>query len=109
MIRLFCAHSHAHIHIQVLISRNYRGDVDMNVIDKFLPLVSEAEDEGSAAPIIVMENVTFLYIKHNNLYSILRSHAQFDPIRLCLPLGSEPEKFLFEASFLGKKEIDVPA
>ena len=42
----------------------------MNVIDKFLPLVVESEEEGISAPIIVMENVTFVYIKHNNLYSI---------------------------------------
>ncbi|XP_065176762.1 AP-1 complex subunit mu-1 [Sycon ciliatum] len=55
---------------KVLISRNYRGDVDMTVIDKFLPLVLESEDEGSSAPIIVMENVTFVYIKHNNLYIV---------------------------------------
>ena len=47
----------------------------MSVIDKFLPLVLESEDDGASAPIIVMENVTFVYIKHNNLYSILPDHC----------------------------------
>jgi AP-1 complex subunit mu len=55
---------------KVLISRDYRGDVDKNVIDKFLPLVLDAEDEGSSSPIIVYSKVTFVYIKHNNVYIV---------------------------------------
>jgi hypothetical protein len=54
---------------KVLISRNYRGDADMSVIDKFLPLVMDREDEGVTSPILVTEKVTFVYIKYNNLYS----------------------------------------
>ena len=56
---------------QVLISRDYRGDIDKTVIDKFLPLVLDAEDEGMSSPIVVYNKVTFVYIKHNNVYSIL--------------------------------------
>ena len=59
------------LHLQSLISRNYRGDVDMSVIDKFLPMVLDAEEEGTISPILVHEKVTFVYIKHNNLYCIL--------------------------------------
>ncbi|XP_065834851.1 AP-1 complex subunit mu-1-like [Oscarella lobularis] len=55
---------------KVLISRNYRGDVDMNAIDKFLPLVLEAEEDGAMSPIVVTEHVTFVYIKYNNLYLV---------------------------------------
>eukprot|EP01137_Pigoraptor_chileana_P029507 Opistho-2@14824 len=53
---------------KVLISRNYRGDIPNTVADKFLPLVLEQEEEGVQSPIVVYEGVTFVYIKHNNLY-----------------------------------------
>ena len=56
---------------QALISRNYRGDVDMSMIDKFLPMVLDAEEEGTVSPILIHDKVTFVYIKHNNLYCIL--------------------------------------
>eukprot|EP00128_Syssomonas_multiformis_P000960 Colp12_sorted_trinity150504_noHs@19979 len=55
---------------KVLICRNYRGDIPMSVIEKFLPTVLELEEEGNNSPIIVLENVTFIYIKHNNLYIV---------------------------------------
>lgn len=32
---------------KVLISRNYRGDMDLSVIDKFMPLLMEKEEEGA--------------------------------------------------------------
>ena len=41
------------------------------MIDKFLPMVLEAEEEGSVSPILIHEKVTFVYIKHQNLYRIL--------------------------------------
>jgi len=53
-----------------LISRNYRGDVEMSMIDKFLPMVLDAEEEGSQSPILIHEKVTFVYIKHQNLYLV---------------------------------------
>lgn len=36
----------------MLISRNYRGDIDMGVIEKFMPLLMEREDDGQLAPIV---------------------------------------------------------
>ncbi|KAL5016816.1 hypothetical protein ScPMuIL_006405 [Solemya velum] len=55
---------------KVLISRNYRGDIDMSVIDKFMPLVMDREDDGNVTPIIQHGNVAFTYIKYNNLYLV---------------------------------------
>lgn len=43
----------------------------MGVIDKFLPMVLDSEEEGAIVPILVHEKVTFVYIKYNNLYRIL--------------------------------------
>lgn len=59
------------VHIcQVLISRNYRGDLDMGIIDKFMPLVMDREEEGNITPIIQHGGVTFSFIKYNNLYLV---------------------------------------
>lgn len=53
-----------------LISRNYRGDIDMSAIEKFLPIVLEEEEESNNSPIMVWGDVTFVYIKYNNLYIV---------------------------------------
>ncbi|XP_073819204.1 adaptor protein complex 1, mu subunit [Musca autumnalis] len=56
---------------KVLISRNYRGDnMDMAVIDKFMPLLMEKEEEGMITPILQTADCTFAYIKTNNLYIV---------------------------------------
>ena len=55
---------------QAIISRDYRGDVDRDEIDKFMPLVMDMEDEGTVTPILRAENTTFAYIKHQNLYVV---------------------------------------
>ena len=43
----------------------------MSPIEKFMPLVLEKEEEGTQTPICVHQDVTFVYIKYNNLYRIL--------------------------------------
>ncbi|KAK2703403.1 AP-1 complex subunit mu-1-like [Artemia franciscana] len=55
---------------KVLIARNYRGDVEMNVIEKFMPILMEREDDGSLAPIVQIPECTFAFIKHNNIYLV---------------------------------------
>lgn len=62
---------------KVLVCRNYRGDMDMSCIDKFMPLLMEREEEGSQSPIIQHGYNTYIYIKYNNLYivSITRKNA----------------------------------
>jgi AP-1 complex subunit mu len=51
---------------KVIISRNYRGDLPMTVADQFAKHLLE-DDETGLTPIITEENVTFVYIRHNNL------------------------------------------
>ncbi|XP_072129629.1 AP-1 complex subunit mu-1-like isoform X2 [Mobula birostris] len=55
---------------KVLICRNYMGDVDMNEIDYFLPVLTQKEDEGTSSPFLVHGRVHFLWIRHNNLYLV---------------------------------------
>ena len=57
--------------VQVLISRNYRGDIPMTAIEKFMQLILQAEEEElTVTPILNSEGVNFLYIRHNNLYLV---------------------------------------
>uniref|UniRef100_A0A131Y2X3 Putative clathrin-associated protein medium chain n=1 Tax=Ixodes ricinus TaxID=34613 RepID=A0A131Y2X3_IXORI len=58
---------------RVLISRNYRGDIDMSSIDKFMTLLMEKEEEGCVTPIMRHADIAFMYIKHNNLYLVSTS------------------------------------
>ncbi|KAK9719246.1 AP-1 adaptor complex mu subunit Apm1 [Basidiobolus ranarum] len=54
---------------KVLISRNYRGDIPMTAVEKFMPLLLETEEEEQTlTPVITHEGVNYLYIRHNNLY-----------------------------------------
>uniref|UniRef100_A0A914W800 MHD domain-containing protein n=1 Tax=Plectus sambesii TaxID=2011161 RepID=A0A914W800_9BILA len=55
---------------KVIIARNYRGDVDMAAIDKFMPLLMDKEEEGLTSPILHNEEATFVYIKHSNLFFV---------------------------------------
>jgi len=62
---------------KALISRNYRGDVENADVDKFMTLVMEKEEEGITSPIIVHGEVTFVFIKYNNLIllSVTKTNA----------------------------------
>ena len=54
--------------LKVLISRNYRGDVEMSVVERFMQLLLEQEDESNLTPIVQHGDVAFIYIKHTNVY-----------------------------------------
>ncbi|XP_075243264.1 AP-1 complex subunit mu-1-like isoform X2 [Convolutriloba macropyga] len=53
-----------------LMSRDYKGDLPSNCIDKFMNIVLEREDEGSVSPILKVEDITYMYIKHSNLFLV---------------------------------------
>jgi AP-1 complex subunit mu len=57
---------------KVLIARNYRGDVNMGCVEKFLPLMLDEEESaggsGYATPVLTEDGISYLYVKHNNLY-----------------------------------------
>lgn len=40
----------------------------MNVIDKFIPMLVDMDDEDIQAPIIDHSDATFVFIKFNNIY-----------------------------------------
>lgn len=74
---------------QVIMSRNYRGDVEMTEIDKFMTLVMEREDEGNASPIIQVNDLSFIFIKHMNIYCKCLNHLFFTSIFSGIHLSEE--------------------
>jgi len=52
---------------KILISRDYRGDVPKAAVEKFSRRLQES-DEGELRPVWNSNGVTFIYIKHNNVY-----------------------------------------
>jgi AP-1 complex subunit mu len=52
---------------KLLISRNYRGDVAFNVAERFIAKILE-EEELNLKPIVEEEGITYIYVKHSNLY-----------------------------------------
>jgi AP-1 complex subunit mu len=57
---------------KVLISRNYRGDVNMAAVDRFMPILQELEEDGQTpTPVLFDKGVHYMYIRHNNVYCIL--------------------------------------
>ncbi|VDN58092.1 unnamed protein product [Dracunculus medinensis] len=51
-------------------SRNYRGNIDLSVIDHFMPLLMEREDEGQISPVISKNDVSYVYVKHMNIFLV---------------------------------------
>ncbi|CAM9141733.1 unnamed protein product [Ectocarpus fasciculatus] len=51
---------------KVIISRNYRGDIPLNVAERFSLYVQE-KDEVEMRPVFSIDGLTFVYIKCNNI------------------------------------------
>ncbi|CAG8483955.1 611_t:CDS:2 [Funneliformis caledonium] len=79
---------------KVLISRNYRGDIPMSAVEKFMPLVLEAEEEQAApTPCFTHEGVNYLYIRHNNLYLLALTKKNSNATTILLFLHKLTEVF----------------
>jgi AP-1 complex subunit mu len=52
---------------KVIISRNYRGDIPMNCVERFTSLMLD-ETEGAHPPILVDNGIVYVFVKYNNLY-----------------------------------------
>uniref|UniRef100_A0A4W5MTE4 Adaptor related protein complex 1 subunit mu 3 n=1 Tax=Hucho hucho TaxID=62062 RepID=A0A4W5MTE4_9TELE len=55
---------------KVLISRNYMGNMDMNEVDHFMPIMMRMEEDAESLPLVTHGSAHFLWIKHRNLYLV---------------------------------------
>lgn len=52
---------------KVIISRDYRGDIPMKCLERFITHVLETE-ETELKPIFEEDGINYIYIKYNSLY-----------------------------------------
>ncbi|VDN33967.1 unnamed protein product [Gongylonema pulchrum] len=82
-------------------SRNYRGDIEMSVIDSFMPLLMEKEDEGQLAPVLQKNDVSYVYVKHLNIFLVTISKKNANIAMLfaflykCIEVFSEYFKIVY--------------
>lgn len=57
---------------KAIISRNYRGDLPNNVAQRFIQKMLEEEDVV-IKPVVEDEGLSYIYVRHNNLYCELMS------------------------------------
>lgn len=67
---------------KVLISRNYRGNIDLNIIEKFMPILGEREDEACLCPILRHKDVNFLFIQCNSLYLVATTNRNSNVVMI---------------------------
>eukprot|EP01111_Echinosteliopsis_oligospora_P014631 TRINITY_DN5546_c0_g1_i1.p1 TRINITY_DN5546_c0_g1~~TRINITY_DN5546_c0_g1_i1.p1 ORF type:complete len:428 (-),score=124.60 TRINITY_DN5546_c0_g1_i1:60-1343(-) len=77
---------------KILISRNYRGDVPMSAASKFVAKLLE-EEEMNVKPIIEEEGVSYIFVKHNNLYLLATTERNANASMILLYLYKMIEVF----------------
>ena len=60
---------------KVIICRDYRGDIEPGVIDKFMTLYMDREEENALTPIIHSTDATFIHVRHSNLIFVTVSRG----------------------------------
>jgi len=78
---------------KILISRNYRGDVPSNSAERFIARILEEEEETNVKPIIEEDGISYLYIKHNNLYFLAVTNRNSNATMVLLFLHKIVEVF----------------
>ncbi|DBB07697.1 hypothetical protein WJX82_002305 [Trebouxia sp. C0006] len=53
---------------RVLLSRDYRGDVNPKQAERFITKLNELEESGKVTPVILDEGVSYIYVQYSNLY-----------------------------------------
>lgn len=57
---------------KVIISRDYRGDIPIKCLERFITHVLET-DETELKPIFEEDGINYIYIKYNSLYGAFES------------------------------------
>jgi len=63
----------------IMISRQYRDDVSRAAADSFRIQVIAAKEAGSQAPVKRIENCSFLYTRHLNMYFVALTKSNVNP------------------------------
>jgi AP-1 complex subunit mu len=61
---------------KIIIHRDYRGDVKLASVDRFVSHILE-EDEVNIKPVFEDDGVSFIYIKHEDIYRMRVTFLSF--------------------------------
>lgn len=53
---------------RILLSRDYRGDVNPKQAERFITKLNELEEAGKVTPVILDGGVSYIYVQYSNLY-----------------------------------------
>src|SRR3989338_7013845 len=72
---------------KVLISKDYRGDVPFNCLDRFHSLIADMEDQ-ELKPILTDHDVSYIYVRHNNLFLVAATKKNINASMILMYLYS---------------------
>ena len=70
--------------LKTLLMRDWRGDTDPSMVERFVSIVNNAESEADLKPIIYDADIqtSFVYIQHRNLYFLALSRTNANAVAL---------------------------
>ncbi|KTW29723.1 hypothetical protein T552_00930 [Pneumocystis carinii B80] len=78
---------------KILIFRDYRGDIPLNYVERFVSLISESDNGVLGSPCFTYDGVHHLYVRHNNLYILMLTRKNSNAAELLLFLHKVIEVF----------------
>ena len=78
---------------RVLIHRDYRGDVPLYHVERFMGKLAELEEEEKLSPVMEGEGVTYVYLQHSNIYLMAVGKTNFNAAAAFLFLHKLVEVF----------------
>lgn len=78
---------------RVILNRDYRGDVQLKVAERFLARVNELEEAGKSSPVIYDDGVTYLYVQYSNLFLVALARTNVNAASILLFLHKLVEVF----------------
>jgi len=78
---------------KILISRNYRSDVSLSVVTRFVNKLME-EEEVNLKPLVEEDGVTYIYVRHNNVYLLAITDMNADATMILMFLYQLVEVFV---------------
>uniref|UniRef100_A0A6B2L4Z2 MHD domain-containing protein n=1 Tax=Arcella intermedia TaxID=1963864 RepID=A0A6B2L4Z2_9EUKA len=89
---------------KIIISRDYRGDVRVSCVDRFVQRLVE-EDESSLKPVFEEDGINYIYVKHNNVFLLAVTRRNADATMVLLFLHTIIK--VFEEYFSALEEESI--
>ena len=70
--------------LKTLLMKDWRGDTDPSMVERFVSIVNNAESESELKPIIYDEEIqtSFTYIRHHDLYFLALTRGNANAVAL---------------------------